>query len=257
MELQSPKMLRTAKAGNRPDQCEDACRAAYPFVLGVGGRAAARIALSDGASEAAFARLWAQILVNDFVARPPVAEGPDPGYLQGWLAPCQEAWNQSIHWDRIPWHGEAKTRAGSLATFLGLKITRPPGSRRDLKWQALAVGDSCLFVVRQDELKVSFPLDDAGQFNNAPFLLCSNPAGNRRVWESVRQVGGSCRPGDVFILASDALACWFLAKKADGEKPWETLLTLDSSGWDSWVGDQRQGGLMGNDDTTLVIFKVI
>ena len=64
-------------------------------------------------------------------------------------------------------------------------------------------------------------------------------------------------PGDLFILASDALAGWFLARNAAGEKPWQTLLALDSPGWDAWVNNQRRERLMRNDDTTLVIIQVI
>ena len=47
---------------------------------------------------------------------------------------------------------------------------------------------------------------------------------------------GECAAGDFLILASDALACWFLNRNADGEKPWETLFTLDQAGWSDWGG---------------------
>ena len=72
----------------------------------------------------------------------------------------------------------------------------------------------------------------------------------------MRRAGGECEAGDTFILASDAIACWLLAKHAEGERPWETLLALDRSGWSAWVDEQRSAGLMHNDDTTLVIIGV-
>ena len=62
--------------------------------------------------------------------------------------------------------------------------------------------------------------------------------------------------GDLFILASDALACWILARNDEGQKPWETLLALDSVGWAAWVEEQRSAGAMRNDDTTLVTISV-
>ena len=37
---------------------------------------------------------------------------------------------------------------------------------------------------------------------------------------------GECAPADRLILASDALACWFLAKNAAGQNSWETLLAF-------------------------------
>ena len=74
--------------------------------------------------------------------------------------------------------------------------------------------------------------------------------------QGVRRQSGECAAGDLLILASDALACWFLASNAAGEKPWETLLALNTSGWAAWVAEQRRGGAMRNDDTTLVVIAV-
>ena len=254
--LLAPKVRLTAKAGNRPDECEDAFRVVYNGSLGQTPSKGARIALSDGASEAAFARSWAQILVREFVERPPEGVGVDPDYFEEWLTPSQAAWHQSVPWDRIPWHGEAKTRAGSLATLLGLCFFRPDGSGRNLVWTAAAVGDSCLFLVRNNALAVSFPLQDPGEFNNVPSLLCSNPAGNGQVRDRTLTLAGSCQPGDIFILASDALSCWFLEKSSAGENPWDVLLGLNQRDWDAWVDEQRSARLMRNDDTALVTIEV-
>ena len=113
------------------------------------------------------------------------------------------------------------------------------------------MGDSCLFVVRDDRLDLAFPLEDASQFDNNPALVCTNPDIAGELWEGVRRSSGECEAGDLFILATDALACWFLARNAAGEKPWETLLALDPAEWDAWVEEQRREGLMRNDDTTV------
>ena len=177
--------------------------------------------------------------------------------LSDWLALAQEEWHVLVPWDRIPWHGEAKAQAGAFATVLGLTVGSTPGNTRQLSWKAVALGDSCLFVIRGGRLTLSFPLEDAGQFDNSPSLVCSNPDNAGELWESVRRCGGECAAGDFLILASDALACWFLNRNADGEKPWETLFTLDQAGWSDWVEEQRRIGLMRNDDTTLVIIGVV
>ena len=256
MAMWPPKRFWLAKAGNRPEECEDASRVVYPFRIGMSGLDMVRTAISDGASESAFAKEWAKALTDAFVARPPDLSGLTEDSLKSWLEPGQKKWSDLVPWEHLPWHGEAKTRAGAFATLLGLTIGATPNNSRRLSWQAVAVGDSCLFVIRQDDLLLSFPLNDAAQFDNTPALVCSNPANAGGLWEGVRQHSGECEPGDRFILASDALACWFLAQNAAGEKPWEPLLDLDSPGWDAWVGEQRRGGLMRNDDTTLVIFKV-
>ena len=244
------------KAGNRPEEYEDAWRVVYPQRIDASGSPTARAALSDGASESAFAREWANVLADAFVSKPPDMCGLTNDSMCDWLTYAQEEWRAGIPWDRIPWHGEAKARAGSFATLLGLTVTTKTGNSRRPSWRAIAVGDSCLFVIRDDRLWLSFPLENAAQFDNSPNLVCSNPENMGDLWENVHQSDGECAPGDSFILASDALACWFLGRNAEGEKPWKTLLALNESGWAAWVEEQRHAGLMGNDDTTLVVMGV-
>ena len=256
MALRPPRTFWLPKAGNCPEEHEDASLVVYPQRLGASGRRTARAAVSDGASESAFAREWANVLTQAFISRPPDICGLTEESMCEWLALAQQEWHVGIPWDRIPWHGEAKARAGAFATLLGLTIAAGPGRSAGFSWQAVAVGDSCLLVVRDGRLSLSFPLEDAAQFDNSPALVCSNPDNAGELWENVRQSDGECVSGDSFILASDALACWFLDRDAAGEKPWETILALDASGWVAWVEDQRRAGLMRNDDTTLVIISV-
>ena len=251
MPLCPPQRFQTPKAGNRPEECEDASRVAYSLAAD-----AARIVLCDGASESAFAREWAQILSDAFIRRPLDLSELEGSSLTGWLEPCEQEWNKAVPWDRIPWHGEAKTRAGALATLLALTVDLRPNRSGGFPWRATAIGDCCLFVVRDGELELAFPLDESSQFNNTPGLICSNAANNRGLWEQVRQLRGEVRAGDVVILASDALAAWLLQECESSGKPWETLLSLNADEWDGWVQSQRAERSMRNDDTTLIVIKV-
>ena len=231
---------------------EDASRISYPL-----GDALARIALCDGASESAFAKEWARILARAFVYRPIDLAEMDEESFANWLASCEKEWNQTVPWEFIPWHGEAKTRAGALATLLGMTVSQMPNSSGAFPWRAMAVGDCCLFVVRDDALVLSFPLEDPSQFDNTPPLICSNPANNAGLWPRLHQLNGECLPGDLIVLASDALACWILQQRESGGKPWEILLSLRSDAeWDDWVQAQRSQRAMRNDDTTLISVKV-
>ena len=256
MDLRPPKRFWLPKEGNYPEEYEDASRVVYPQRIGASGQRTARAVVSDGASESAFAREWANVLAEAFISRPPEMCCPTKDSMCDWMALAQEEWNAGIPWDRIPWHGVAKARDGAFATLLGLTVAAKAGNSRRLFWRAVAVGDSCLFVVREDRLWLSFPLEDAAKFDNSPNLICSNPDNAGSLWENVHRTCGECGAGDSFILTSDALACWFLERSAEGEKPWETLLALDASAWASWVEEQRHSGLMRNDDTTLVIMRV-
>ena len=256
MILRPPRRFSLPKAGNSPDEYEDAARAVYPQRIGASGRRMARAAVSDGATESAFAREWADVLTDAFVTRPPDISGLTSDSFHDWLSSAQEDWHGRVPWDRIPWHGEAKARLGAYATLLGVTVGTALDDSRRLVWHAVAVGDSCLFVVRDCALSLAFPLDDPAQFDNSPSLVCSNPDNAGDLWDNVRLSHGECEAGDIFILASDALAGWLLARHVEGEKPWETLLALDRSEWSAWVEEQRSAGLMHNDDTTLVIIGV-
>ena len=251
MPLCPPKQFWTPKEGNRPDEYEDAARVVYSDSVEL-----ALIALCDGASEAAFSREWAQILTDAFISRPLDLSALDDAALTDWLARCESEWNEAVPWDRIPWHGEAKARAGALATLLGMTVDLAPNDSGGFPWQAFAIGDCCLFVVRDGELKISFPLEESGQFNNTPPLICSNPANNQDLWEGVCQLSGEFRRGDMIFLASDAAAAWLLQERENGGQPWQALGELEPADWEGWVQQRRDERAMRNDDSTLIVIEV-
>ena len=257
LKLRPPRTLWLPKAGNSSEEYEDSHCVAYPQRIGASGNGLVRIAVADGASEAAFAREWANALTDAFAHRPPELCGLNEESLNAWLLPARERWHAGVPWDSLPWHGEAKARAGAFATLLGLTVGAAADGSGGLSWRALAVGDCCLFIVRDGRLALSFPLEDASEFGITPALLCSSPDGGGAGWEAVRLLDGECAPGDLLLLATDAVACWFLAANAVGEQPWETLAALDSSTWPAWVAQQRNAGLMRNDDATLVAVEVV
>ena len=254
--VRPPTTLWLPKAGNVPEEYEDAFRVVYPQRIGASARGSVRAAVADGASESAFAREWANELVDAFVTAPPAPRGPTEGSLDGWLPAARERWHASVPWDRLPWHGEAKARNGAFAALVAMTVRAASGNPRRLSWQALAVGDSCLFVVRDGRLAVSFPVEDASAFDNTPHLVGSNADNPGHAWEAVHWLDGECAAGDLLVLASDAIAQWFLAAAAAGEKPWEAVASRDPSEWGDWVAAQRRAGLMRNDDVTLMAMEI-
>jgi hypothetical protein len=250
------------KLGNSTEEYEDA------FAYSIAER---HLAIADGATESSYADRWAKDLVNEFISLPPPVEAPQTPFPT-WLAPMQQRWREAIDWENLPWFAEEKAKAGAFATFLGLTVFDPALARsasfierataflrkheesKVWRWKAVAVGDSCFFQIRDEKVITSFPLTKAEEFNSRPVLLCSNPANNTGVWPEVRYEQGDCKADDLFILATDAVAKWFLEQRQAGAKPWNTLARIGSNQeFQDFVARLRNEKSMRNDDTTVLL----
>jgi serine/threonine protein phosphatase PrpC len=224
------------KAGNAAQEYEDA------YAL---EEAALRYAVADGASETSFAKQWAEMLVDRFVREPPAPES-----LREWVAPMQAAWAGANKPKATAWYAEEKARDGAFSSLLGVAIDHG-------RWRAMAIGDSCLFLVRSGKLVRAFPLERAAAFNNRPLLLSSVARANQRVWEEVRLDEGELQGKDLLLLMTDALAQWFLVEAELGRRPWAALArAATQEAFCAFVDMLRSGGALRNDDTTLVRVEV-
>jgi hypothetical protein len=224
------------KSGHAANEYEDAF-AVEPASL--------RFAVADGASETSFAKQWAELLVGRFVNEPPTA-----AELREWVAPMQDVWVGEHQGKAQAWYAEAKARDGAFSSLLGVAI-------EENRWRALAVGDTCLFVVRAGRLERAFPLARAEEFHNSPLLLSSVARSNSKVWDDVRSDEGELRERDQLLLMTDALAHWFLVEAEMGRRPWAALAratTPESFG--AFIDCLRGGGALRNDDVTLVRVEV-
>lgn len=254
------QIFGVAKQGNSMEEYEDATGSSSE------GR---RFAIADGATQTSFADRWSQILALEFIMNPP-ADEPVPLRWSNWLKPLQEAWSQGIPWERLPWFAVEKAQTGACTTLLTLEFI-PNANGNDhanstfwkrllggpaepaMRWRAEAVGDTCLFLVRDDRLAKSFPLSRPSDFTHSPVLITTNPQQNGLVCGHVKTSAGDCRPDDRFLLMTDALAKWFLGRHVAGEKPWQLLAGLrDHDEFEAFVLEERDAGRMDNDDTTLV-----
>jgi hypothetical protein len=121
----------------------------------------------------------------------------------------------------------------------------------------MAIGDSCLFLVRSGKVVRAFPLDKAEQFSNRPVLLSSVARANQRVWDEVRLDEGELQGRDQLLLMTDALAQWFLVEAEMGRRPWAALARATTQeAFSALVDLLRSGGALRNDDTTLVRIEV-
>jgi hypothetical protein len=224
------------KAGNAISECEDIWQKLEHNHMMV-------IALADGATESSFAREWAKELVNAFVVNPFVDRGK-----ANWLSPMQTNWQRWLIHQNLSWFAKRKAGEGTFATFLSLEI----GS--DLNWKALAVGDSCLFVVRDRLLQISFPLQNSHEFNNRPRLIGTHV---KTANIHFSQVDGDAQIGDRFYLTTDAIACWIFKQLESNQDPWLKLDQISSPElFAKWVSELRDRHEIANDDTTLLCLKI-
>lgn len=236
------------KAGNKPEEYED--------VYAVNPEKG-RFAIADGATESAFAQQWARILTEAAIN-----STPKPGLaFAKWLKPLQRRWHDRIDWGNLPWFSFEKARQGAFSSLLTLEL-QASGSEKPSKtlcrWRAFAIGDSCLFHIRDGALLIAFPLTHAEEFGSHPTLVSSNPIKNSKVGEEMRIAKGICQLGDLFILATDAFAQWFLAECERGGKPWNPLKDLSSQEtFQEWIAALRREQMMRNDDVTVVVIHAM
>jgi len=235
------RALTTPKHGNSDAEWEDG----YAIEPDAGAAA-----VTDGASEGIFCRIWAGILARRFVADPP--NFSDPVAVAKWVGGCRAAWRQDINYAGLRSTQQNKvSETGAAATLVGLRIgaVGPDGSAG---WRATAVGDACLYWVRDGRLVGTFPLAAHGHLDSTPALLRTKPGPPAGPLAG----GGTCRPGDLFLLATDAVAGALFRAAAEGPVEWARYAALDDEPWRAEVADLRAAGRMVNDDCTLVVLRV-
>ncbi|MGA2034765.1 MAG: protein phosphatase 2C domain-containing protein [Thermoguttaceae bacterium] len=234
-------------------------RAEYEDAVAV-DEAAGRYALADGATESSFAQSWAQLLVEGFVAC-----GRDAG--ERWPAPLgqlQRRWREAVPSGPVPWFAEAKLAEGAFAAFLGVILAGGTAAEPH-RWQAAAVGDVCLFHVRDGRLLSAFPIQRAADFHSAPRLLGSRDG--EQYWQQqalYRQ--GRALTGDRLWMMTDALAHWFLAEHEAGQTPAVEICAAlgdragENGGEESfaaWIEQLRNAHRIANDDVTWLALEVL
>jgi Protein phosphatase 2C len=204
-----------------------------------------RFAVADGASASAFARLWAQLLVRAYVGGQLRAES-----LETDLVPIQAQWVSQVDQRSLAWYAQEQARRGAFAALAGLAL------HADTSWSALAVGDCCVFHVRDEALLTAFPVSDARAFDNRPLLLGARGESNAglRTSGAIRHMDGMWQPGDTFLLMSDALAAALLRRVEQYACSPLASLSFERSpaGFRRWVRNMRAEQRMRNDDVSLL-----
>lgn len=251
------------KRGSSLQEYEDA------FWIGPNGDAEGEIrqssltvAVADGASESLLAGRWARRLVA-VIGTAKGATRTKRGFTAAYRA-ATFGWDEEVanytaareaRGAPIQWYEEPGLARGAHATILAVEFSDARQGRPPM-WRAVGLGDSCLFQVRDESLYASFPMTDASAFSYQPPLLASRGADDNVLRRHISLAANDWERGDGFYLATDALSAWFLRATEGEGRPWEPLRDLDTmdakSDFAGWVNEQRDLGMMHNDDTTLV-----
>jgi hypothetical protein len=245
------------KHGNDESEWEDG-GAGFPGdpTLGHGPR----FAVADGATQGFGSARWAQQLVAGFVGadravRPPALSSPALGE---WFESMQVRWR---HDPRLAGASELQLikleEVGSLATFLGCEITGLDGSRP--RWNAVALGDTVLFHVRDHRLVAQFPRIAAEDFGFNPDGVHTKPEAIAGMLDRLLVGMGELADGDLLYVATDAFAQWMVeAIGRDHRSLWNVLAQVDHPDtFRTLVADRRRAGEMNNDDVTLLRARVV
>lgn len=237
--------IRIAKEGNIPDECEDQYAISSDKEI---------IALSDGATDATYSKEWAEKLVTTFCNQ--VINKNDSYQFNQWIDDALESWRafeSTILSGNVPWFTLDKLSNGSAATFLGISFDLSHTTGNHIIWEAVAYGDACLFIVQDNLLRLSFPIESSVEFTNAPPLLRTILPYNQ---DRLLKRTGTVSYGDKCYLMTDALADWFLKSYERGDSPWSLFSTFtDKSAFESFVAQERSCKAMRNDDVTLLVIE--
>lgn len=225
------------KHGNTPAEYEDAFFPKKNFNQEV---KRFRAAIADGATETSFSKEWANLIVQKCCM-----VNDKKQFIQD-LPELQTQWYAEVNKKNMPWYAQEKLYIGAYATMLSLEI-------KEKTYEIIAIGDSCCFHIRGEQLENCFPLTDSKQFNDRPFLLSSYSNNNEGIMENIIGKSGlKWQKGDEFYLMTDALACWFLKANEKNSRPWAKIRALKPGNFTHFITKLRRTKALRNDDVTLI-----
>ncbi len=253
------------KAGNTWEECEDKSdfkhfvkkeNLYYPR----NDQILMPFSLADGATEGMFSGVWAEILVKSFCRS--IKSFNQASDLSLIVKRSSTGWNKWLEdylrkreksKKPIQWYEEPGLTAGGFSTLLGFIIANTQNQTSG-PWKAVVVGDTCLFQIRNGKLIESFPIKNSLDFNNQPSLISSNQQRSRQISEMQENISGKWLIDDMFLLMTDALACWFLKEHEAENSPFISLCKNSNTekSFCCWIDYLRQSNSIRNDDVTVI-----
>ncbi|GHU62466.1 hypothetical protein FACS1894123_03460 [Bacteroidia bacterium] len=205
-----------------------------------------RFAIADGVSKSFFPDIWADILVNNFVA----LEKDSDLSITKWQAEWLEKVKEKVTAPDVKWYTKnafIKQEPG-LATFVGLRFENG-------RWFAKALGDSFLFFVPKE----SVGFDDWIKLSSKPepvvFDSFPDYFSSRNKQHGETQTKNENLVAGTFYLMTDALSEWIFNQKEKAieeiEEKWHSQEEFERS-----VTELRSLNVLNNDDSAILIIEV-
>jgi serine/threonine protein phosphatase PrpC len=215
-------------------------------------------AIADGVSSSIFSGSWARLLVEGVVANAPNIY--DGNSLWPWLAELRNQWAAPIDVESLAWHQKSKVREGGASTLLAAAVTHIAMNDSEAEGVyrlfAYAVGDCCLYHVRENEVLRAFPIEESRLFQTSPKTIGSVDT-NRDHLIEFDTLEDDCDAGDLLVLCSDAVAAWALEELEAGRNPqWENCWGLSQEQFRGFVAQLREQNRIRFDDTTVLMLKL-
>ena len=198
--------------------CEDALRSDVRHGL---------FCVADGAGTTIFSNIWADILVEQFVQDPLMSS--DPFEMEWWIRQAQKRYRGlAPKSDKLNWNARQKAlEQGAYATLATLRFIR--SDAQALAAELLVIGDSCVIIGHPGKQQiVPFPLQHAQDFDRAPYCVPSLLKNLNRHVLYAKTYEVTLSPGDILILATDAVARWIISGGGSGNEShaWEAFLEI-------------------------------
>lgn len=205
-----------------------------------------KFAISDGVSKSFFPDIWAELLVENFIHS---VDRVDLSDFYSYKI-LQNEWVKRV--GKIVVKPDQKyfvknffiEGRSAAATFVGLHFFK---EENILKWEAVALGDSFLFFVPDNDNNqiLYFSSKEDLYFNNFPDFFDSRNVNNKG---KIKQKKNELKKG-TFYLMTDALAEWFIIntdKAINIINQWQTQNDFEDS-----IKKMRMENL-NNDDSTIL-----
>ena len=244
------RVFSLAKDAEHPDENQDACRIDPARAVAV---------IADGVATGIFSRRWAEILASATLAAPP--EVADKEAFAAWLSERRQAWSAGIDVDGLAWFQKPKMRQGAFSTLLWVRLDPVEADEAApepaFRLRARAIGDSCLLHVRGGQVLTSFPIERSEELDADPVVLGSLDLGRDHLLE-FQSLEATCRPGDLVVLCTDAVAHWALKRQERGDPPqWDRYWDVSEPDWQQEIAELRSQQQMRYDDATLALLRVV